>query len=107
MQPKVLPVTCVPLRCVGLHPAHLPALNSLSPSLVLLAALSSKVIAISAVQSVRTSGVFVTTKFSFFAASRSIWLNPTPKLAIILAFLFSTESTSALIGSVTVGQTQS
>ena len=54
------------------------------PSFALLAAPKRTRIAISAVASVRTSGVFVTTIFFFFAASISIFPKPTAKLEIIL-----------------------
>ena len=54
------------------------------PSLALLQAPKISNIAISAVASVKTSGVFVTVIFFFLAASISILPNPTAKLEIIL-----------------------
>jgi len=56
----------------------------------------------SAVQSVRTSGVLVTTILFFFADSISMLLKPTPKLPMILTFLFSVDIILSEILSVTV-----
>ena len=82
-------------------------LSSLSPCPTLLATISRSDIAISAVQSVSTDGVFDTVMPNSFAASISIWLKPTPKLAIILAVLPSTLNTSRVTLSVTVGMNTS
>ena len=70
------------------------------PSLALLAAPKRINMAISAVASVKTSGVFVTIIFLFFAATISILPKPTAKLEIIFMLLESFEITSASIFSV-------
>ena len=57
----------------------------------------------SAVQSVRTSGVFVTIILFFFAESISILLYPTPKFPMKLTFLLLQLNILSLILSVTVG----
>ena len=56
---------------------------SFSPANALLATISISKIAISAVASVKTSGVFVTGMLSVLQVSKSIWSTPTPKLDII------------------------
>ena len=58
--------------------------------------------AISAVASVRTSGVFDTASPRALAAAVSMWLKPTPKLASIRARRGSALRTSAVSRSVTV-----
>ena len=54
--PSVLPVTIVPIMCVGRHPVHCPPRRWRSPSPARRAVMSSSVIARSAVASVSTSG---------------------------------------------------
>ena len=70
--PSFLPVTLVPSKCVGLQPVQFSALSSLSPSPTLLAAISNKDIAMSAVQSVKTLGVLDTVIPSSLALEISI-----------------------------------
>ena len=101
-RPSVLPVTWVPSRWVGRQPVHCPARTWRSPSPARRATMSSNVRAVSAVASVSTSGVLDTASPRALAASVSMWLNPTPKLARILARRGSTDSTSAVSLSVTV-----
>ena len=72
----------------------------LNASDVLLQAPKIKRIPISAVASVSTSGVLVTTIFFFFAASRSIFPNPTAKFEIIFTLSGNLLIVSASILSV-------
>ena len=78
MMPSVLPVTLVPIMWVGDQLAHWPARNCRSPSPARRATESSRLMAMSAVQSVSTPGVLVTTMPRWRAASVSMWLKPTP-----------------------------
>ena len=64
--------------------------------------MNMSITASSAVSSVRTSGVLVTTTPRCFAAATSMLLNPTPKLARMRVFKGSVASTSAVMRSVTV-----
>ena len=72
--PSVLPVTSAPIMWVGRHPVQRPARTSRSPSPARRAAISSRVIAVSAVVSVSTRGVLVTTIPALAAAAVSMWL---------------------------------
>src|SRR5665213_3580045 len=74
MSPSVLPCTCVASMCIGRQPVHLPLRNSRSPSPARRAVASISVSARSAVSSVSTSGVFVTTTSFAFAATTSMLL---------------------------------
>jgi malate-CoA ligase subunit beta len=90
-------VTLVDNICIGRQPDHFFSRIKRSPSPARRATISNSVIAISAVQSVNTSGVFVTTTPTAFAASVSILLKPTPKLHRTLHFLSSTSRISEVI----------
>ena len=74
MRPSVLPCTCVASMCVGRQPVHFPPRTSRSPSPARRAVASISVSARSAVSSVSTSGVFVTTTPFAFAAATSMLL---------------------------------
>ena len=79
--PSLAPVNCFPIKKSADHFQLLFFAYSI-PSEALLAAPRISNIAISAVASVKTSGVFVTIIFLSFAASTSIFPNPTAKLEI-------------------------
>ena len=107
IRPSVLPVTLAPIMWVGPQPCHVPARTSRSPSPARRAIISKSVMAMSAVQSVSTSGVLVTVNPAALAASRSMWLKPTPKLPMMRALRGLAPSTSAEMRSVTVGSSAS
>src|SRR5438094_63021 len=85
ISPSTLPLSLVPSMWVGRHPVQAPVRTWRSPSPARRATISMSMIASSAVSSVSTSGVFVTTSPRACAALTSMWLNPTPKLARIEA----------------------
>ena len=72
--PSLAPVNCLPIKKSADH-FHLLFFAYSMPSDALLAAPRINNIAISAVASVKTSGVFVTAMPLFFAASKSIFPN--------------------------------
>ncbi len=74
-------MTCSPSICVGAQPVQVPARTSRSPSPARRHTASISVIAMSAVASVTTSGVFDTATPAARAAATSMWLYPTPKFA--------------------------
>ena len=76
--PTFLLLAFVPIICVGRHPLHCLARTSRSPSPARRATINISVIAMSAVHSLRTSGVFVTVMPAACAAEISICENPTP-----------------------------
>ena len=77
-RPRVLPVTRVPIMWVGRHPVHARPRTCRSPSPMRRAAARSRTMAMSAVQSVNTSGVLLTAMPRAPAASRSTCSKPTP-----------------------------
>ena len=79
--PTIAPVTCRPSICVGCQPSHRPARRIRSPSPARRAVARISVMAMSAVASVTTAGVLVTTTPAARAASTSMWLKPAPKFA--------------------------
>ena len=95
--PNLAPVNCFPIKKSADHFQLFFFTHSI-PSLALLVAPKSTSIAISAVASVKTSGVFATTIFLFFAASMLMFPKPTAKLEIILTLseIFEIISTSNL-----------
>ena len=105
--PSVLPATRVPSSCVGRHPLQLPARTMRSPSPARRAVASRSVIARSAVSSVRTSGVLVTTMPAARAAPRSMCPKPAPKFARIRARRGCDTRSAALTPSVIVQSTPS
>src|SRR5438034_7272072 len=70
--PSVFPETLVPSRCVGRQPVQAPARTCRSPSPARRATISINMKASSAVSSVSTSGVLVTTTPRVRAAARSM-----------------------------------
>ena len=70
--PRRFPVTCTPSIIVECQPTHSPARTIRSPSAPRRAAPSRQSIATSAVASLRTSGVLVTTMPRAFAASTAM-----------------------------------
>ena len=78
-----MPVSCFPIN-KSADQTHPPSLALSIPSEALLQAPRIKRTPISAVASVRTSGVLVTAIPLFFAASKSIFPNPTAKFESIL-----------------------
>ena len=83
--PRVPPVTRRPIKWVGRHPVQRPLRSSRSPSPARRSVMRISAKTRSAVHSVSTSGVLVTTISCASAARRSILSMPTPKLAMILA----------------------
>ena len=100
--PSVIPVTEAPSICVGPQPCHAPARTRRSPSPMRRATARIRAIVRSAVASVSTPGVLVTTMPASRAASRSMWSTPAPKLATIPARRGVADSSSAVMRSVTV-----
>ena len=62
IKPKVFPLTWVPSMWVGRHPVQAPPRTCRSPSPARRPTMSSSVMAMSAVASVSTSGVFETAR---------------------------------------------
>ena len=81
--PNLVPVNCFPIKKSAAH-FQFETFAASMPSGALLHAPKINKIPISAVASVKTSGVFVTMIFFFFAASKSIFPNPTAKFDSIL-----------------------
>ena len=80
--PSVRPPRCIPIRAPpGPQPVHSPARTIRSPSPARRAVISISIRATSAVASVVASGVLLTITPAAFAAPRSMWSCPTPKLA--------------------------
>ena len=77
MIPNLEPVSCFPTIKEGDQLFQFPVLTISSPHIACLAAPSIKSIAISAVASDKTSGVFVTRMFFFLRAPKSQWSTPT------------------------------
>ena len=92
--PSLDPVNCFPNKKSADHFQFFFLTHSV-PSFALLAAPKRTSMAISAVASVKTSGVFVTAIFLFFARSTSIFPKPTAKFEIILTLFENFEIVSA------------
>ena len=80
--PSLVPVNCLPIN-ISADQTQPPSLAFSIPSDALLHAPNINKTPISAVASVKTSGVFVTAIPLFFAASKSIFPKPTAKFDII------------------------
>ena len=76
--PRRLPYTRWPSIQVGDHPVHVPVRMILSPSAMRRGTARMSAMVMSAVSSVNTSGVLVTTIPLPWAASRSMWSTPVP-----------------------------
>ena len=104
--PSVFPSSDVPRSSVGFQPSHAPSGASASPSRIRRATARISAQVRSAVASVRTPGVFVTTIPRSRQAARSMWSVPTEQLATIRR-LRRAARTSAVTRSRGVGRNAS